>query len=259
MPNQPLDLIPIPVLYVLSAGILLIAMECGFRLNRQVPKGTLNKSDAHIGVVTAASLALLGFLLAFVVSLGTDVFKQRWQLIIEEVNPISTTHLRAGFLDEPQRSASRQLLQDYASARAMAWEPGQLDEALQRSLRIHAELWRHAEVFATEQPSATTSLYISALNDVFDRHTERVAYGLNVRVPPTIVWSFYLVAGLSAFLVGMLARHSKERNPLAVIILSLIPSAVLLLIVDLDRPNEGFLKVPHQPMYDLDQQLSGSG
>ncbi|MFP4208361.1 MAG: hypothetical protein ACLFSC_06835 [Wenzhouxiangella sp.] len=259
MPNQPLDLIPIPVLYVLSAGVLLIAMECGFRLNRQVRKSAAKQSDAHVGVVTAASLALLGFLLAFVVSLGTDVFKQRWQLIVAEVNAISTTHLRAGFLAEPQRSASRQLLEEYVSARTMAWEPGQLDEALQRSIRIHAELWRHAEAVATAQPSPTTSLYISALNEVLDRHTERVAYGLNIRIPPTIVWSLYLVAGLSAFLVGMLTRDSSERNPLAVVILSLILAAVLLLIVDLDRPSEGFLKVPHQPMHDLDQQLSGSG
>jgi hypothetical protein len=259
MPIQPLDLIPITVLYALSVGVLLTVMECGYRLNRQVRKSSSNESDAHIGVVTAASLALLGFLLAFVVSLGTDVFKQRWQLIVAEVNAISTTHLRAGFLEEPQRSTSRQLLQEYVSVRTMAWEPGQLDEALQRSIQIHAELWRHAEAVATAQPSPTTSLYINALNDVIDRHTERVAYGLNIRIPPTIVWSLYLVAGLSAFLVGMLARDSRERNPLAVVILTLILSAVLLLIVDLDRPNEGFLKVPHQPMYDLNQQLSASG
>jgi len=259
MPVQPLDMFSIPFLYALSVGLLFVAMEFGFRLNRQVRKSASDNGDAHIGVVTAASLALLGFLLAFVVSLGTDVFKQRWQLIVAEVNAVSTTHLRAGFLEEPQRSASRQLLQEYVSVRTMAWEPGQLDEALQRSTEIHAELWRHAEAVATAQPSPTTSLYINALNDVIDRHTERVAYGLNVRIPPTIVWSLYLVAGLSAFLVGMLARDSTERNPLAVIILTFILSAVLLLIVDLDRPNEGFLKVPHQPMFDLDQQLSDSG
>jgi len=84
----------------------------------------------------------------------------------------------------------------------------------------------------------------------------RVAYGLNVRIPPTIVLSLYLVAALSAFLVGMLAKDPKERNSLAVVVLTLILSAVLLLIVDLDRPNEGFLTVPHQPMFDLAKQLS---
>ncbi len=259
MLTQPLDLIPIQALYLLSVGALFLAMECGFRLNRRVHKSSSGQGDAQIGVVTAASLALLGFLLAFVVSLGTDIFKQRWQLIVAEVNAISTAHLRAGFLDESQQNASRELLREYVSNRIMAWEAGQLDAALQDSMRIHAELWRHAETAALAQPSPTTSLYIGALNDVIDRHTERVAYGLNVRIPPTIVWSLYLVAGLSAFLVGRLAKKSKERNPLAVIILTFILSSVLLLIVDLDRPSEGFLKVPHQPMFDLDQQLNDPG
>lgn len=258
MTAQPLDLIPIPALYLFSIVMLLVAMEFGFRLNRQLRKHSATDNDAHIGVVTAASLALLGFLLAFVVSLGTDVFKHRWQLIIDEVNAIGTAHLRAGLLEEPQRSASRLLLKDYIDVRVLGWEPGQLQQALVLSNTIHKQLWSHAETAAIAQPSPMTSLYINALNDVIDIHTERVAYGLGIRIPPTIVLSLFLVAALSAFLVGMLTRNAGERNPIAIIIMTLILSGVLLLIVDLDRPDKGFLKVPHQPMFDLKQQLDES-
>ncbi len=258
MPTQPLDLIPIYGLYLLTVLILLVANEFGFHLNRRIRGRSRKNQDAGVNAVTAASLALLGFLLAFVVSLGTDVFKHRWQLVIAEVNAISTTYLRAGFLDEPHRSASRQLLREYTDIRIMAWETGKVQEALERSLNIHEALWTRAEDVAMLQPSPSTSLYLSALNELLDRHTERVAYGLQIRVPPTILACLYLVAFLSVFLVGMLARDSDERNPLATTILAFVLSAVLMLIVDLDRPDQGFLKVPHQSMFDLRQQLQES-
>jgi hypothetical protein len=253
---QPLDLLPITAVYLLSVVLLLLAIECGFQLNRKLRARIKDESDAHVGVVAGASLGLLGFLLAFVVNLGTNVFSERLHLIIAEVNAISTAHLRAGLLEEPQRSASRQLLTDYVDLRLQAWQFGGLDEALRRSLEIQTQLWTLAEHSAIEQPTPTKSLYLGALNDVFDRHTERVVFGLGIRIPPTVVLSLYLVAILSVFLVGMLARNHEQRNLPATFILSLILSAVLLLIVDLDRPNDGFLRVPHQPMFDLQQQLS---
>jgi positive regulator of sigma E activity len=99
-------------------------------------------------------------------------------------------------------------------------------------------------------------LYISALNEVIDRHAERVTVGLAIRVPPTVLLGVYVVALFAMFLVGVQTGYGERRNYLALVVLVLILSVVFLLIVDLDRSQEGLLRVNQQAMIDLQRQLN---
>jgi hypothetical protein len=44
-----------------------------------------------------------------------------------------------------------------------------------------------------------------------------------------------------------------------VLVLAVAFSAVMLLVTDLDRPQEGLLRVSQQPMLDLQQRLNAGG
>lgn len=66
--SQPLDVLPIWSVYILTVVILFLAAEAGFRLGRLVQKRWPDKGEAGVGTVVGAALALLGFLLAFVAS-----------------------------------------------------------------------------------------------------------------------------------------------------------------------------------------------
>jgi hypothetical protein len=94
------------------------------------------------------------------------------------------------------------------------------------------------------------------LNEVIDRHAERVAVGAYIRVPPSIVLGLYVVALFTFFLVGVQSGDGEKRNYLAHIVLALILAVVFMLIVDLDREQEGLLQVTQQPMIDLLRQLN---
>jgi hypothetical protein len=50
--------------------------------------------------------------------------------------------------------------------------------------------------------------------------------------------------------------YGEKRNYLALIVLVLILAVVFLLIVDLDRAQEGLLRVSQLPLYDLQRQLN---
>ena len=133
------------------------------------------------------------------------------------------------------------------------------DEALRRIdgiEEIHNELWASAEKIAVESPTPTTSLYLSSLNEVIDRHAERVAVGVDIRIAPSVLLGLYVVALFATFLVGVQSGDGETRNYLAHIVLVLILSVVFLLIVDLDRAQEGLLQVNHQVMFDLQRQLN---
>jgi hypothetical protein len=79
MTNQPLDLLPIWSIYILTVVVLFLAAEAGFRLGKPVQKHWPDKSEAGVGTMVGAALALLGFLLAFVTSIAIGNFNQRRQ------------------------------------------------------------------------------------------------------------------------------------------------------------------------------------
>jgi len=206
--------------------------------------------------MVGASLGLLAFLLAFVVGFGSNINTERRHLVVDEATAIGTTYLRAGYLDEPYRTEARGLLREYTDLRVAVVVTKQVAAAIIRSEQIHNELWASAEKIAVESPLPTTALYLSALNEVIDRHAERVAVGVDIRISPSVLLGLYVVALFTTFLVGVQSGDGGKRNYLAHIVLVLILSVVFLLIVDLDRAQEGLLRVNQQAMFDLQRQLN---
>lgn len=256
--GQPLDSLPVWAVYLLTVLLLFAAMESGYQLGKTRLRELIARPDAGVGAIVAATLALLAFLLAFVVGFAANIFNERRELVVDEANAIGTSYLRAGYLDEPYRTELRDLLREYVDMRLAAREQETREMALTRSEKIHDELWSRAEVVARENPVDTIAIYIESLNEVIDMHTERVSVGLGIRVPPTILLGLYLVALGTMFLVGMGSAYRENRNHIALILLILILSVVLLLIVDLDRSQDGLLRVPQQAMIDLQRQLNVS-
>jgi hypothetical protein len=257
MTSLSFDALPIWSIYLLTILVLLAVMEAGYRLAKFSQQKEPVKSDPMVGATAGATLALLAFLLAFIVSYAANISSQRRTLVIEEANAIGTAYLRAGYLDEPYRKESRDLLREYVDMRLATLDSQMLVGAVvTRSEEIHNELWSRAEQIARESPLDTTSLYISAVNDVIDIHTERIIYGIDIRVPATVLLGLYIVAMFTMFLVGMQSGYAEKRNLIASIVLVLILSVVFFLIVDLDRSQEGLMRVPQQALYDLQRQIN---
>lgn len=250
-----LDQIPLWASYLLTVLVLLLALEGGYRLGRYFQKRWPDQDITNVNTMVAASLAFLGFLLAFLVGMAVNLFNERLHLVIEEANAIGTTYLRAEYVAEPISTESRQLLREYVSQRLALTEPGQYNPAVARSQEIQDELWNRAVTLAKDHPDPVTGLYISALNDLIDLHTERVIIRFYVRVPQSVVIGVYLVAVLTLILIGVQGSYAGKRNYLALIIMVLILSVVFLLIIDLNRPSQGLIQVPQKALLDLQQQL----
>ena len=110
--SQPLDLLPTWSVFLLTVIILLLALEAGFRVDKLVQRRWPHKSEVSVGTLVGAALALLGFLIAFVTGIAVSNYNERRQLVITEANAIGTAYLRAGYLAEPYREESRQLLRE---------------------------------------------------------------------------------------------------------------------------------------------------
>jgi hypothetical protein len=231
-------------------------IEAGYRFGKAWKRRSPKKEGSGLGTMVGATLALVAFLLAFVVSYGGTFLTERRHLVVDEANAIGTTYLRAGYLAEPYRTEAKELLREYTDLRLEALESDdKLEESLARSEEIHNELWADVEKVAVESPTPITSTYITTLNDVIDLHAERVAVGLDIRIPPNVMLGLYIVAMFTMFLLGMQSADGEKRNYFAQIVLVLILSVVFFLIEDIDRSREGFLQVSQQPMVELQRQI----
>lgn len=254
--SQPLDALPLWAVYPLIVVIMVAALVGGYYSARARQKDKETGSDRGVGAVAGATLGLMALLMAFVVGFGVNVWNERRDLVVSEANAIGTTYLRAGYLEEPYKSDSRALLLEYADQRVAAMQPGNLEAAKARSEEIHSELWVIVEDLVGDgNTAATFGLYVSALNEVIDLHTERVNMGLYVRIPPFLVIAVLVIAVLSLFLVGMQMGYTERRSLLAPIVMVLVLSSVVYVIVDMDRAIEGLFQVPWQALVDLQAQL----
>jgi hypothetical protein len=123
------------------------------------------------------------------------------------------------------------------------------------STAIQGRIWAIAEdVARTTDKGDLVGLFIESLNETIDLHESRVT-ARDARVPETVV--LLLVGGsvLSLGMVGFNAGLTKRRSLLSAAVLIVALGAVLMIVIDLDRPREGFIQVSQQPLLDLQKQI----
>ncbi|MGD9635129.1 MAG: hypothetical protein AB7G28_01550 [Pirellulales bacterium] len=253
--NSPLDYLPLWMMFVATVGVVLVAVEIGYQLGRY-RRTHAPETDAPVGAMVGATLGLLAFILAFTFGLAASRFDERRRTVLDEANAIGTTYLRAGTLDEPERTETRRLLREYVDLRLSAIEQGKIEPLLPESARLHNQLWSQAEAAARKDRSDVTGLFLESLNQTIDLHATRLMVGLRSRIPLTIWGALYSVALLTMATMGYQEGLSGTRRSIASLAVVIIFSIVMLLIVDLDRPLEGQLRTSQQPLIDLQKSMA---
>jgi membrane protein YdbS with pleckstrin-like domain len=254
--SQLLDPVPIVAVFLLIVAVLLVVFEVGFRIGHWWQERTPDETEGPTGMLVGSLLALMAFLLAVTMGMAADRFDSRRQLVLNEANAIGTTFLRAGYLPQPHGADSQALLREYVPLRVNTADRAQQAANFARSTEIQAELWTKAEELARATPnSVVLGLYIDALNSMIDLHETRVTAIIYARVPETLLILLIILAALTMGMVGYSAGLTRHRSVLTATVLVVVLAAVLTLVIDLDRPREGFLQVSQQPLLDLQQQI----
>jgi hypothetical protein len=233
--------------------LFLLAAEIGFRFGGYRRQRTEAKIS-HAGAIVGATLALSAFMLAFTFGMGGSRFDARKLLVVKESNAVGTAYLRSALLPEPHRTEVRNLLREYATVRLNA-AGGSLDDlsaGLARSDEIQRALWDHAVRLGQENGgSIVIGLFIQSLNDIIDLHTERLTAAVGNRIPEVIWVTLFFIGFLGNGVIGYRAGLAGTRGLGATLILILAYSAVMLLIMDLDRPGQSLFSVSQQSMVTL--------
>ena len=255
MSQQPLDHIPLVLVVILCIGITLVFYEVGYRIGRWREQRATGEVSGPTGMIVGSILALMAFLLAIATGMAADRFDARRSLVLEEANSIGTTVLRAGYLPQPYSTQLTALLREYVPLRIVKSQKG-LEAKIERSVEIQNEMWTISEKLAREHGDLpVVAIFIESLNETIDLHESRITAGLYSRVPPTVIW--FLLAGVvfSVGMVGYNAGLTGRRSTISAVVLAVALSAVLGLVVDLDRPSGGLIRTNQQPLVDLRNSL----
>jgi hypothetical protein len=256
-----LDEYPIWFVYIATVVVVVIAAEIGFRvgmwLQRRSPDA---KGTPMTGAVVGGMLGLMAFLLAFSISIVIGQHNSRKEMVVTEANAVGTAYLRADFLAEPDRTETRDLLREYVEVRlAVAEDLSLFDLGMERSEEIHAGLWAIVQDTVNQgDDSAVMALLIDSINEVIDVHLLRLT-AFELRLPEVFGFMLMIATVLSFLLVGVASSSDGERDPLTILIFALAFAAALMVIVDLDRPQQGLLTVSQSALEDLLNQMTSSG
>jgi hypothetical protein len=91
---------------------------------------------------------------------------------------------------------------------------------------------------------------VAAVNAVIDTATTREA-AIDARVPSEVIILLIVYAGVSSFLIGYVLGAYRSRHRLATGVLFVLLAMTIVLIIDLDRPQNGSIRVSQAAMLDL--------
>lgn len=258
-PSFPLDAIPLWALGFLIVGCIMVAMELGYWLGRMRERCLEHEKESSVGAAVAATLGLVGFVIAFTFSMAGVRFETRRQALLDEANAIGTTFLRAGALPEERGKIIRPLLQSYVDVRLEAVQSGDIASGLHRSDELHGQIWAEAQQLARKYPeSIQVGLFVESLNQTIDLHTTRVVAGFS-RIPLMVWTALYSLTAIAMVGAGYQAGMSgKARSP-SFVLLAITFAVVMILVADLDRPGEGLLRVSQHALIDLRSSMDHAG
>ena len=253
-----LDIFPVWLLFIGMVALSMAAAEIGFRVGIRLLDRGANTGDTRMtGTVVGGMLGLVGFLMAFSISIAIGHHGERKGMVVSEANAIGVAWRRAGFLEQADTLELRKLLHDYARLRLdAANQVIAFPVAIKRSEKAHDEMWRIIErnVRQGRDSDIMVSL-VESVNAVISTHSLRIT-AAGKRLPGILGIVLIVSTMLSFLLVGVASSADRKRDTAAIFLFSIVFTAVFMIMVDLDRPQEGMLTVSQTAITDLLRQIA---
>ena len=245
-----------PTTYVLAGlvlfALLVLAHLVGFRVARRGRARADEGERSGTSTLQGGMLALLGLLLGFTFAAASQRFDARKQLVLDEANAIGTAYLRATAVPGGEEVA--ELLRRYVDVRlegaASARNPEDFRRAVGESERLHDAMWSRAAALARANPDPLRTLLLVAVNEVIDLHEKRLTAMRN-HVPTIILVLLLMVSVLTMASLGHAAGVSGGRSMSTALTFAMLVTLVIMVVVDLDRPERGLIRVSQQSLQTL--------
>jgi hypothetical protein len=228
-------------------GLIALSMRFGWVVGRRRLAAMGESANEGLGAVDGAIFGMMGLLLAFSFTGAASRFDQRRDLVVQETNAIGTAWLRLDLLAAEPRELARDLFRRYLDQRLDAYSDVTNGERTAQSLAavaaLQTEIWNLAVTQAREDKSQPlVQSLLPALNEMFDIATTRVL-ATRQHPHPAIIGLLLVLVLVSAFLVGFSQAKVARQSRLHLVGFSITTALALYLIIDLEYPRVGLIRV----------------
>ena len=236
----------IQVILVLSVGMFLL-LKLGERIGRKHLEKGAGKLKDTFGVVDGPIFALFGLLVAFTFSSALTRFEGRRALIVQEANAIGTAYLRLDLLPPSDREPLQGYFKKYVDSRIRTYERipdmnAVLDE-YKRSQALQSQIWQGALEGVAKTPNTLAGMQlIPALNEMIDITTSRTS-AMQFHTPMVIFGMLMALSLITSLLVGYQFSGLEKKNRLHPILFILTISITCYVILDMEYPRLGFIRM----------------
>ncbi len=210
--------------------------------------------------MTGAALGLLGLLLAFSFSIGLARYDARREVVLEEANAIGSTANFALMLPQPAQAPILKLLRDYTAVRiglGIPYDAAKLERDIEKSVDLQTRLWQQAVAVTAAAPQSLPAYrFVASLNEVNNIHEKRLT-ALRYHVPAPVMVMLIGIAMVAMGFTGYHAAVNGGGRRIAIVLMSVTVGALIMLVIDLDRPYRGLIQVPVQSLVDAARGMPG--
>jgi hypothetical protein len=237
-------------LTLIAANYAFIAL--GFAIRRRFAPELGGPNEKAFEATHGAIFILAALILGFSFSFASERFDARRLLIVEEANAIGSTYLRASFLRAGTADRFRSILRDYTQARLKSYaytsDPASREAMERKSIAMQDVLWSVVVTAARDDPgNGRLGLLAQALNDTIDVSTKQAA-ALRGHVPTAMLGLALATSFVAIMLVGAHFARAHRPQIFLGLVVGLLIATVVTEVVDLDRPEQGFVRVDLVPL-----------
>jgi hypothetical protein len=217
----------------------------GYRVRKKIHERNRDR-DTSFGAAEGSLLGLMALLLAFTFNLANTKYESRRQVIIDEANLLNTAILRHQLYNDSVKQILIPDLRRYLESRISYYDagdaPAKIKAALDDGNRAFNAIWnRTAQLRNVAEDGSRAEQMIPVLisldNMAINREAGRVAL-----IPTLVILILLLLVFASSFLMGF-GTKPGNRNPTAAFGFAFMTTVVLFLIMELNRPRQGFINL----------------
>lgn len=235
------------VFAVLLFGGVLACLRLGWRIGRRRLRLTGEEGSAGLGALEGAIFGLMGLLIAFTFTGAATRFQERRNLVTEQSNAIGTAWLRLDLLADDVRDPMRELFRRYVDIQMEILRRVSDEDAARAGLvdlsAIQQEIWNTlVEAAKSDKSVPIAQVLMPPVNDMFDLGTNRVMSAQ--QHPPLAVFIMLaLLVLMSSLLAGFGMAKAPRQSPLHLIGFAAITALSVYLILDLEYPRLGLVRI----------------
>jgi len=236
-----------PWLFQLLCGLgLFAAMFLSSRLAYRIGLRKNGGADGQFAVIETSTLGLVALLVAFSFNVSFTRFEQGRNLLVQEANAVEAVYMRLEMLNASDQPDIRRLLRSYVATRLRIFDSIETGrdyaQDIAQARQLQDEIWATAiqSVHQTSGPAAAI-LLMPAISQMIEVANSRFVL-VQTQTPVLVRGLLVGLAIISSLVIGYAMGVQKLHSYVPAAIFSIVVSAAIYTILDLDNPHFGLVR-----------------